>query len=115
MQSGLRMNRAISLIFWALLLVAMTVSRPVAAADVLVLVNGDRITGEISAVWDDEITIEPSYSDEFNVDAEVWLPTSSRIESSKSNCTTAETSWQDPSGGDAEGNQVLEVGRANRS
>ena len=44
---------------------------PVATADVLVLKNGDRITGEIKAIWDDEITIEPSYSDEFDVDAEV--------------------------------------------
>lgn len=43
----------------------------VASADILVLKNGDRITGEIKAIWDDEITIEPTYSDEFHVDAEV--------------------------------------------
>lgn len=39
-----------------------------AYADVLVLKNGDRITGEISRIWDSEITIEPEYSDEFDVD-----------------------------------------------
>ena len=44
---------------------------PTSDAGVLVLKNGDRITGEISAIWDHEITIEPSYSDEFTVDSEV--------------------------------------------
>jgi len=44
---------------------------PIASADLLVLKNGDRITGDIKAIWDDEITIEPTYSDEFDVDAEV--------------------------------------------
>jgi putative salt-induced outer membrane protein YdiY len=38
------------------------------SADVIVLKNGDRITGEITAVWDDEIRIEPAYADEFGVD-----------------------------------------------
>ena len=42
-----------------------------AHADVLVLTNGDRITGTIKAIWDDEVTIEPDYSDEFDVDLEV--------------------------------------------
>jgi putative salt-induced outer membrane protein YdiY len=44
---------------------------PIANSGVLVLKNGDRITGEITAIWDHEITIEPSYSDEFKVDSEV--------------------------------------------
>ena len=39
-----------------------------ASADVLVLKNGDRITGDIKRVWDSEITIEPECSDEFSVD-----------------------------------------------
>jgi putative salt-induced outer membrane protein YdiY len=39
-----------------------------ADADVLVLKNGDRITGEIKHIWDAEITIEPEYTDEFSVD-----------------------------------------------
>jgi putative salt-induced outer membrane protein YdiY len=42
-----------------------------AHADVLILKNGDRITGTIKAIWDGEISIEPDYSDEFDVDLEV--------------------------------------------
>ncbi len=41
-----------------------------AHAGLLVLTNGDRITGDINKVWDGEIYIEPSYSDEFTVDVE---------------------------------------------
>jgi putative salt-induced outer membrane protein YdiY len=48
-------------------------------ADVLVLKNGDRITGEIKRIWDNEVTIEPSYSDEFKVD----LPVIDHIESDR--------------------------------
>ena len=40
-------------------------------ADLLVLNNGDRITGVIKRIWDREISIEPEYSDEFNVDISV--------------------------------------------
>ncbi len=50
-----------------------------AQADVLVLNNGDRITGEIKRIWDDEVTIEPEYSDEFQVD----LPVVAYIESER--------------------------------
>ncbi|NIP68910.1 MAG: hypothetical protein GTO04_06930, partial [Planctomycetales bacterium] len=39
-----------------------------ALADQLILINGDRITGTISRVWDAEITIEPDYADEFKVE-----------------------------------------------
>jgi len=39
-----------------------------ADAGVLVLKNGDRITGEIKHIWDAEITIEPEYTDELSVD-----------------------------------------------
>lgn len=39
-----------------------------AHADQLILKNGDRITGEIKRIWDKEITIEPEYADEFQVD-----------------------------------------------
>ena len=39
-----------------------------AHADVLVLKNGDRITGEINRIWDGEVSIEPEYADEFDVD-----------------------------------------------
>lgn len=51
----------------------------VAVADVLVLTNGDRITGEIKRIWDNEVTIEPEYADEFEVD----LPMVDHIESDR--------------------------------
>jgi putative salt-induced outer membrane protein YdiY len=50
-----------------------------ASADVLVLKNGDRITGKIKRIWDNEVTIEPDYADEFNVD----LPIVDYIESDR--------------------------------
>lgn len=58
--------------------VALSAS-PFAAADVLYLKNGDRITGTIKRIWDDEVSIEPEYSDEFQVD----LPLVARIESDR--------------------------------
>jgi putative salt-induced outer membrane protein YdiY len=48
--------------------IAILMVSSIASADVLVLKNGDRISGEISRIWDDEISIEPEYSDEFTVD-----------------------------------------------
>jgi putative salt-induced outer membrane protein YdiY len=59
----------------ALLVFAPTIVR----ADLLVLKNGDRITGKISRIWDNEITIEPDYSDKFQVD----LPVVAYIESDR--------------------------------
>ncbi|MCZ6659691.1 MAG: hypothetical protein O7C67_20585, partial [Gammaproteobacteria bacterium] len=46
--------------FWAL----------TANADVLVLKNGDRITGKINQLINGEISIKPAYADAFSVDAE---------------------------------------------
>ena len=64
----------------AVVCLAVTVWAPTfAAADVLYLKNGDRITGTIKSIWDDEVTIEPEYSDEFQVD----LPIVERIESDR--------------------------------
>jgi len=48
-------------------------------ADVLVLKNGDRITGDVKRIWDAELTIEPEYSDKFQVD----LGAISHIESTR--------------------------------
>ncbi len=39
-----------------------------AIADVVYLKNGDRVTGEIKEIWDDNISIEPEYSDEFDIE-----------------------------------------------
>lgn len=36
--------------------------------DVVLMNNGDRITGDIKKVWDEELFIEPAYGDEFSVD-----------------------------------------------
>jgi len=52
---------------------------PAAEADVIYLTNGDRITGTIKRIWDNEVTIEPDYADEFQVD----LPMVERIESDR--------------------------------
>ena len=53
------------------LIIIILLSSTTADAGVLVLKNGDRITGEIKHIWDAEITIEPEYSDEFTVDLSV--------------------------------------------
>jgi putative salt-induced outer membrane protein YdiY len=49
------------------LVVIVLTSLP-ASADVIIMKNGDRITGEIKEIWDSEVSIEPEYSDEFDVD-----------------------------------------------
>ena len=50
------------------LIAAMLLVCQLAIADLLVMKNGDRITGDITRIWDEEVTIEPDYSDEFQVD-----------------------------------------------
>jgi putative salt-induced outer membrane protein YdiY len=37
-------------------------------AGVIVMKNGDRITGAIKKIWDGDVFIEPAYADEFSVD-----------------------------------------------
>ena len=46
-----------------LLLSVATISR----ADLLIMKNGDRITGEIKQIWDNEVIIEPEYDDNTTV------------------------------------------------
>jgi putative salt-induced outer membrane protein YdiY len=82
-----------------------------AMADVLVLKNGDRITGEIKRIWDAEITIEPDYSDEVTVD----VPAVDHIESERD----FEIELNDGrevvgklSGADAQGNQIVSTAEA---
>jgi len=36
-----------------------------ALADVVVMQNGDRITGEVNKIWGNDLSIEPDYADEF--------------------------------------------------
>jgi putative salt-induced outer membrane protein YdiY len=92
----------------ALAVFFLCVGQP-AYADVLVLKNGDRITGEISRIWDKEITIEPEYSDEFTVD----VPAVDHIESDRD----FELEFMDGqkgvgklAGADSDGNQIVVVG-----
>lgn len=54
----------------ALLCAMFLVGSSVTHAGVLVLTNGDRITGDIKKIWDGEVYIEPAYADEFKVEIE---------------------------------------------
>ncbi len=36
-----------------------------ALADVVVMQNGDRITGEVNKIWGNDLSVEPDYADEF--------------------------------------------------
>jgi putative salt-induced outer membrane protein YdiY len=53
----------------SLAVIGAAVTTP-ALGDVIHMKNGDRITGNITKVWDDELFIEPDYGDEFPVDLE---------------------------------------------
>ncbi len=77
--------------------------------DVLVLKNGDRITGEITRIWDDEVTIEPEYSDEFNVDVPAVAYIESEREFEIDLADGRELVVTFP-GADAEGNQIIKTG-----
>ena len=74
--------------------------------DVLTLHNGDQITGEIKKIWGDEIMIEPSYADEFEVDVDAV----SHIESEREFDITLEDGTAITgtlSGVDEDGNQLV--------
>jgi hypothetical protein len=49
------------------LALAITWIVPSVLADVVVLKNGDRITGEIQEIWDKDVVIEPKYDDDVKV------------------------------------------------
>ncbi len=51
----------------ALLLAVLLFAGAALADDVLIMKNGDRITGKISKIWDGEIYIEPPYADEIKI------------------------------------------------
>lgn len=89
-------------------LLALLFAADFAMGDVLYMKNGDQITGDIKRVWDGEVTIEPTYTDEFAVDlSEVDYIESDRefdIELSDGR----EMSGQFP-GKDESGNQVIQT------
>jgi hypothetical protein len=57
--------RACLLLVAALLIAAVNGQ---ALADVVVMQNGDRFTGEVNRIWGNDLSIEPEYADEFVVD-----------------------------------------------
>ena len=79
------------------------------ATDILVLKNGDRITGEITKIWDAEVTIEPEYSDEFNVDVPAVAYIESEREFEIDLADGRELVVTFP-GADTEGNQIIKTG-----
>jgi putative salt-induced outer membrane protein YdiY len=86
----------------------------VKTTDVLVLKNGDRITGEIDRIWDAEITIETEYSDKFDVD----VPDVAYIESKREfeiDLADGRKLVVTFPGADAEGNQIIKTGSGTES
>ena len=85
-----------------------------AAAEHIVMKNGDKITGNISKIWDDELFIEPAYSDEFAVD----IPDVAYIESDRVfEITLSDGSDVDAEfkGGDDDGNQIVVINGETRA
>jgi putative salt-induced outer membrane protein YdiY len=62
------MNTLITVIVFKFLIIVTLYFGQLAQADVLILNNGDQITGDIKRIWNSKISIEPEYSDEFKVD-----------------------------------------------
>ena len=103
------MNSRILAFLLKTLVVTILFASQAANADVLVLKNGDRITGEIKRIWDSEITIEPEYSDEFKVE----LPAIDHIESEREFDIELEDGTSlvaQLDGADADGNQIVKSG-----
>jgi putative salt-induced outer membrane protein YdiY len=75
-------------------------------ADVLVLKNGDRITGDIKRIWDNDILIEPEYSDEFEVDiaAVEYIESDKEFEIDLNDGRSLVASF---AGADTDGNQIV--------
>jgi len=75
-------------------------------ADVLVLKNGDRITGDIKRIWDSEISIEPEYSDAFDVEMSVveYIESDHEFEIDLSDGRSLLARF---AGADSDGNQVI--------
>ncbi len=90
------------------LIVAMLLAGLAANADVLVLKNGDQITGDIKRIWDSEISIEPEYSDEFKVDvlAVVHMESNRDFEIELDDGTKLVARL---AGSDSDGNQIVKI------
>lgn len=99
--------------FGLLVLLCLIICQPTQAG-VLVLKNGDRITGEIKRIWDSEISIEPAYSDEFDVDISVveYIESDRVFEIDFDDGRSMVASF---AGVDADGNQIIESADESRS
>ncbi|MFW2404414.1 MAG: DUF481 domain-containing protein [Gammaproteobacteria bacterium] len=51
-----------------LLAVSLLLNLPTASAGQIFMKNGDVITADIKKIWDEDVTIEPEYADEFTID-----------------------------------------------
>ena len=90
-----------------LLLSVATISR----ADLLIMKNGDRITGEIQQIWDSEVIIEPEYDDSTTVT--VGLALVDFIESERTFTLTFADGREVEallSGRGTDGKQIVEIG-----
>lgn len=103
------MKFGIRAFFSKTLVLATLLATQLVSADVLVLKNGDRITGDIKRIWDSEITIEPDYSDEFSVD----VPAVDHIQSEREFEIELEDGTSllaELDGADSDGNQIVRAG-----
>jgi len=84
------------------------------SADVIVMKNGDKITGSIKKVWDEEIFIEPAYADEFGVDqSEVaYIESAEEFEVKLNSGNTVLASF---AGADEDGLQIVAIDGETRS
>jgi len=55
-------------IITVLLIASVMFHGATAYADVLILKNGDQITGDVKKIWDGEITVDTEYADEIRID-----------------------------------------------
>ena len=84
---------------------ALLASGMACADDVLIMKNGDRITGTISKIWDKEVYIEPPYADEIKIDISKVKSIDARRDFDFEMWTGEKFTGQ--FGVDAQGNQVL--------
>ncbi len=99
---------------FGLLVILCLIFCGITQADLLVLKNGDRITGDIKRIWDSEISIEPAYADEFDVDITVveYIESDREFEIDLNDGQSMIASF---AGADAEGNQIIESADESRS
>ncbi len=111
----MRFSKLCQLPYIGLPLALVALAQP-AAADpgLVVLKNGDRITGDIAKIWDGEIYIEPEYADEFAVDmdAVAWIQSEADFEVMLTDGTEFTASLR---GQDADGNQLLVIDGTERA